>query len=421
MNINDLKSKTVLELINITKKLKIKNIIRKKKQEIIFAILNEKIKNDNIIICRGILEILTDGFGFLRTICTSFLPAPDDIYVSPNQIKKFNLRTGDEITGQVRLPQNSEKYFTLFNLKKINNEHHENVKNKAIFENLTPLHVCNKFILEIGNGSNDDITTRIIDVISPLGKGQRALLVSPPKAGKTIMLQNLAASLKINHKNSYLIVLLIDERPEEVTEMSRTVEGEVIASTFDESANRHIQVAEMVIERAKRLVECKRDVIILLDSITRLSRAYNGASPSSGKVLSGGVDAGALQRPKRFFGSARNIEEGGSLTIIATALVDTGSKMDDVIFEEFKGTGNAEIYLDRLLSEKHIYPSINIKKSGTRKEELIINFNDLQKTWLLKKTLHPMDDIKAIEFLIKHLKNTRTNKIFFKFIKKQLG
>ncbi|HIH2762384.1 MAG TPA: transcription termination factor Rho [Candidatus Azoamicus sp.] len=417
MNINELKNKSVSELINIAKKLKINDIGRTRKQEIIFALLNEKAKRGESIYGKGVLEILQDGFGFLRSSDFSYLAGPDDIYVSPNQIRKFNLRTGDELKGKIRPPRDGEKYFALLKVDEINNESPDVAKNKIAFENLTPLHACDRFILEIGNGSSDDLTGRIIDIAVPLGKGQRALLVSPPKAGKTVMLQNIASSLTVNHKESVLIVLLIDERPEEVTEMVRSVKGEVIASTFDEPAVRHIQVAEMVIEKAKSLVEHKKDVVILLDSITRLARAYNTVSPSSGKVLTGGVDANALQRPKRFFGAARNVEEGGSLTIIATALIETGSKMDDVIFEEFKGTGNSEIYLDRKLSEKRIYPSINILKSGTRREELLMNYNDLQKIWILRKILHSMDDVDSIEFLIKHLKNAKTNDLFFENMK----
>lgn len=421
MNINELKTKTVSELTNIAKKLNINDIGRTRKQEIIFAILNEKAKKGENIFGKGVLEILQDGFGFLRSPDSSYLAGPDDIYVSPNQIRRFNLRTGDELKGKIRPPRDGERYFALLKVDKINNEAPDIAKNKIVFENLTPIHACNKFTLEIGNDTTEDLTSRIIDIAIPIGKGQRALLVSPPKAGKTIMLQNIASSLTVNHKDSYLIVLLIDERPEEVTEMARSVKGEVIASTFDEPASRHVQVAEMVIEKAKRLVEHKRDVIILLDSITRLARAYNTVAPSSGKVLTGGVDANALQRPKRFFGAARNIEEGGSLTIIATALIETGSKMDDIIFEEFKGTGNSEIYLDKRISEKRIYPSINIIKSGTRREELLINSNDLQKIWLLRKILHPMDDIEAMEFLIKHLKNSKTNELFFELMKSKMN
>jgi len=413
MNIYDLKTKTISELIDIAKNLNIENIGRTKKQEIIFNILKEQGKKGEHIFGKGVLEILQDGFGFLRSSESSYLTGPDDIYVSPSQIRKFNLRTGDELKGKIRPPKDGEKYFSLLKVDEINNELPKNAKNKIVFENLTPVHACDKFTLEINNCESDDITSRIIDIITPIGKGQRALLVSPPKAGKTIMLQKIAHSLVANHKESHLMVLLIDERPEEVTEMLRSVKGEVIASTFDEPANRHVQVAEMVIERAKRLVEHKKDVIILLDSITRLARAYNTVIPSSGKVLTGGVDANALQRPKRFFGAARNIEEKGSLTIIATALIETGSKMDDVIFEEFKGTGNSEIHLDRKISERRIYPAINITKSSTRREELLINIDKLKKIWILRKLLHPMDDIDAMEFLIKHLKNTENNEFFF--------
>jgi transcription termination factor Rho len=416
MNINELKNKPIPELIKIAKELNITDVGRMRKQEIIFSILNEKAKNGENICGKGVLEILQDGFGFLRSPDSSYLAGPDDIYISPSQIKKFNLRTGDEIKGRIRPPRDGERYFALLKVDEINTEIPEIAKNKIAFENLTPLHACERFTLELKNNNSEDLTSRIIDIAAPIGKGQRALLVSPPKAGKTVMLQNIAKSLTENNKDSYLIVLLIDERPEEVTEMSRSVKGEVIASTFDEPASRHIQVAEMVIEKAKRLVEHKKDVVILLDSITRLARAYNTVAPSSGKVLTGGVDSNALQRPKRFFGSARNIEEGGSLTIIATALIETGSKMDDVIFEEFKGTGNSEIYLDRKISERRVYPAINIIKSGTRREELLINPNELQKIWLLRKILHPMDEIEAMEFLIKHLKNSKTNEYFFELM-----
>ncbi len=417
MDLSELKKKTASELINIAKNFNVDDIGRAKKQEVIFAILNSRAKKGEGIYGQGVLEILQDGFGFLRSANSLYLAGPDDIYVSPSQIKRFNLRTGDEIKGKIRPPKDEEKYFALLKVDTINDETPENDKNKIIFENLTPLHVCSRFILET---KDNDITARIIDITAPIGKGQRALLVSPPKAGKTIILQKIAKSLATNHKNAHLIVLLIDERPEEVTEMARTVKGEVIASTFDEPASRHIQVAEMVIERAKRLVEHKKNVVILLDSITRLARAYNTISPSSGKVLTGGVDANALQRPKRFFGAARNIEEGGSLTIIATALIDTGSKMDEVIFEEFKGTGNSEIHLDRRISEKRIYPAINITKSGTRREELLIEEAELQKMWLLRKVLHPMDEIESIEFLIKQLKNTKTNEFFFESMKNSI-
>ncbi|MDP2762894.1 MAG: transcription termination factor Rho [Enterobacteriaceae bacterium] len=418
MSLTKLKKKTISELTEIAKNLGIDNIGRSKKQEIIFTILKKYLKNGEEIYCSGVLEILPDGFGFLRSSSSSYLAGHDDIYISPNQIKYYNLRTGDEISGKIRFPKEHEKYFSLLKIHTINEISPEKIKNKINFENLTPLHANMKFVLEIGNGSTNDITSRIIDIISPIGKGQRALLVSPPKAGKTIMLQNIAHSLSINYPEARLIVLLIDERPEEVTEMRRSVKGEVIASTFDEHASRHIQVSEMVIERAKRLVENKKDVIILLDSITRLARAYNTILPTSGKVLTGGVDSNALQRPKRFFGAARNIEEKGSLTIIATALIDTGSKMDEVIFEEFKGTGNSEIHLDRKISEKRIYPSINLAKSGTRREELLISTTTLKKIWILRKLLNSIDDCGAIEFLIEHIKNSKTNNIFFESMKK---
>lgn len=421
MNINDLKTKSTFELISIAKKLNINDVCRSRKQEIIFAILTERAKRGESIFGKGVLEILQDGFGFLRTPDSSYLSGPDDIYVSPNQIRRFNLRTGDELKGKIRPPRDGEKYFALLKVEEVNDELPELAKNKVVFENLTPLHVSSRFVLEVENGAIEDITSRIIDVIIPIGKGQRALLVSPPKAGKTVMLQNIASSITVNHKDVFLIVLLIDERPEEVTEMIRSVKGEVVASTFDESAARHVQVAEMVIEKAKRLVEHKRDVVILLDSITRLARAYNTVSPASGKVLTGGVDANALQRPKRFFGAARNIEEGGSLTIIATALIETGSKMDEVIFEEFKGTGNAEIYLDRRISEKRIYPSINLNKSGTRREELLIDSKNLQRIWLLRKVLNSMDDVEAMEFFLKHLKESKTNEIFFDSMKSKIS
>ncbi|HFL8794703.1 MAG TPA: transcription termination factor Rho [Candidatus Azosocius sp. HAIN] len=420
MILTKLKKNNISELTEIAKKIGINNIGRSKKQEIIFTILKKYLQNGEEIYNSGVLEILPDGFGFLRSPSSSYLAGHDDIYVSPNQIKYYNLRTGDEILGKIRPPKEYEKYFSLLKITTINEISPEKIKNKTNFENLTPLHTNIKFVLEIGNGSNDDITSRIIDIISPIGKGQRALLVSPPKAGKTVMLQNIAHSLSINYPEAKLIVLLIDERPEEVTEMKRSVKGEVIASTFDEHASRHVQVAEMVIERAKRLVENKKDVIILLDSITRLARAYNTILPTSGKVLTGGVDSNALQRPKRFFGAARNIEEKGSLTIIATALIDTGSKMDEIIFEEFKGTGNSEIHLDRKISEKRIYPSINVARSGTRREELLIPTSMLKKIWILRKLLTPMDDCGAIEFLIEHIKNSKTNNIFFESMKKSI-
>lgn len=420
MNINELRIKTAAELLEFSKKFNVNDIGRSRKSEMVFALLNEIAKTDENIFISGVLEILQDGFGFLRYPDSFYLPGPDDIYVSSAQIKKFNLRTGDEIAGKVRPPRNTEKYFSLLRIDEINNETPELAKKKISFENLTPVHVCDKFALEISGINRIDFTSRIIDIITPIGKGQRALLVSPPKTGKTVMLQNIASSISVNHKECFLFVLLIDERPEEVTEIIRSVKGEVIASTFDEPATRHIQVAEMVIEKSKRLVEHNRDVIVLLDSITRLARAYNTVLPSSGKVLTGGVESSALQRPKRLFGSARNIEEGGSLTIIATALVDTGSKMDEIIFEEFKGTGNLEIHLDRDLSDKKIYPSINISKSSTRREELLINSDDLQKVWNLRRLLDPMDDIEAMEFFIKNLKELETNDVFFDYIKSKV-
>ncbi len=418
MNLTELKQQPVKELIEIAQNLGIEDVGRSRKQDVVFAILKAQAKSGVDIYGNGVLEILQDGFGFLRSAESSFLAGPDDIYVSPSQIRRFNLRTGDEIHGKIRPPKDGERYFALLRVGEINDETPETAKHKISFENLTPLHTNSRLRIETGNGSTEDITARIIDLVSPIGKGQRALLVSPPKAGKTVMLQNIAHSLTCNHSDSHLIVLLIDERPEEVTEMARSVRGEVIASTFDEPANRHVQVAEMVLERAKRLIEHKRDVIILLDSITRLARAYNTVIPPSGKILTGGVDANALHRPKRFFGAARNIEEGGSLTIIATALIDTGSKMDEVIYEEFKGTGNMELHLDRRIAEKRVYPSINIARSGTRREELLVKFDELQKMWILRKLLHPMDDIEAMEFLMEHLRETKTNAIFFDTMKR---
>lgn len=417
MNLTELKKKSAAELIQLSDEYGLENIARSRKQDIIFAILKAHAKRGEDIYGDGVLEILQDGFGFLRSAEGSYLAGPDDIYVSPSQIRRFNLRTGDTISGKIRPPKEGERYFALLKVDHINFDAPENAKTKILFENLTPLFANKRLTMECGNGSTEDITARIIDLASPIGKGQRGLIVSPPKAGKTMMLQNIAHSISLNHPECYLIVLLIDERPEEVTEMTRSVRGEVIASTFDEPANRHVQVAEMVIEKAKRLVEHKRDVVILLDSITRLARAYNTVIPSSGKVLTGGVDANALQRPKRFFGAARNIEEGGSLTIIATALVETGSKMDDVIYEEFKGTGNMEIHLDRRIAERRIYPAININKSGTRREELIVSQNEIQKMWILRKLLHPMDDLSAIDFILDRLKATKTNEDFFDSMK----
>lgn len=418
MNLSELKLKPASELIEIAQEMGIEDTARSRKQGIIFSILKLHAKKGENIFGSGVLEILQDGFGFLRSADSSYLAGPDDIYVSPSQIRRFSLRTGDTVEGKIRPPKESERYFALLKVDKINYEKPENAKHKVAFENLTPLHPNERMPLEIGNGSTEDITARIIDMIAPIGKGQRGLIVSPPKAGKTMLLQNIAQSISVNHPECYLIVLLIDERPEEVTEMQRSVKGEVVSSTFDEPASRHVQVAEMVIEKARRLVEHKKDVVILLDSITRLGRAYNTVVPSSGKVLTGGVDANALQRPKRFFGAARNIEEGGSLTIIATALVDTGSRMDDVIYEEFKGTGNQEIHLDRRIAEKRVYPSFNINRSGTRREELLTDPKELQKLWILRKLLHPMDELAAMEFLLDRLKSTKTNAEFFASMKR---
>ncbi len=418
MNLTELKKKSAAELIAIAQELKLEGTARSRKQDVIFAILKALAKNGEDIYGDGVLEILQDGFGFLRSADSSYLAGPDDIYVSPSQIRRFNLRTGDTVSGKIRPPKEGERYFALLKVGDINFEPPEASKNKVLFENLTPLHANERLSLERGNGSTEDITARVIDLISPIGKGQRGLIVSPPKAGKTVMLQNIAQSIAANHPECYLIVLLIDERPEEVTEMQRSVRGEVIASTFDEPATRHVQVAEMVNDKAKRLVEHKRDVVILLDSITRLARAYNTVVPASGKVLTGGVDANALQKPKRFFGAARNIEEGGSLTILATALIDTGSRMDDVIYEEFKGTGNMEIHLDRRISEKRVFPAIDINRSGTRREELLTEADDLQKMWILRKLLHPMDELQAMEFMLERLKSTKTNKEFFDSMKR---
>ena len=418
MNLTELKKKSAADLIAIAQELKLEGMARSRKQDVIFAILKALAKSGEDISGDGVLEILQDGFGFLRSADSSYLAGPDDIYVSPSQIRRFNLRTGDTVSGKIRPPKEGERYFALLKVGDINFEPPEVSKNKVLFENLTPLHADERLTLERGNGSTEDITARVIDLIAPIGKGQRGLIVSPPKAGKTMMLQNIAQSIAANHPECYLIVLLIDERPEEVTEMQRSVRGEVIASTFDEPATRHTQVAEMVSDKAKRLVEHKRDVVILLDSITRLARAYNTVVPASGKVLTGGVDANALQKPKRFFGAARNIEEGGSLTIIATTLIDTGSRMDDVIYEEFKGTGNMEIHLDRRISEKRVFPAIDINRSGTRREELLADPDDLQKMWILRKLLHPMDELQAMEFLLERLKNTRTNREFFESMKR---
>jgi len=419
IDLNDLKRKSAADLLALADELGIQEgVARARKQDIVFLILKAHARAGGGIYGEGVLEILQDGFGFLRGPDESYLAGPDDIYVSPSQIRRFNLRTGDYITGRIRPPKEGERYFALLKVDNINGEPPEMSKNKILFENLTPLFPRKAFHLERGNGSSEDITGRILDLIAPIGKGQRGLIVSQPKAGKTMMLQNVAQAIVHNHPDSHLIILLIDERPEEVTEMQRGVRAEVISSTFDEPAVRHVQVAEMVIERAKRLVEHKKDVVILLDSITRLARAYNTVVPSSGKVLTGGVDANALQRPKRFFGAARNVEEGGSLTIIATALIDTGSKMDEVIYEEFKGTGNMEVHLDRRISEKRVYPSININRSGTRREELLIEPDQLQKIWILRKLLHPMDELAAMEFMLDKMKNTKTNDEFFGSMKR---
>lgn len=419
MHINELKKKSAPELMSMIKEMNIENMARATNSAMIVAIMSEYAKRNMEVYGDGVLEILTDGYGFLRSPESSFMPAPDDIYVSPSQIRKFGLRTGDMVSGKIRPPKEGERYFALLQVKDINFDTPDKAKDKILFENLTPLFPNERIVMQRGNGSTEDITARVIDLVAPIGKGQRGLIVSPPKAGKTMMLQNIAQSITMNHPECYLIVLLIDERPEEVTEMERSVKGEVIASTFDEPATRHVQVSEMVIEKAKRLVEHKHDVVILLDSITRLARAYNTVIPASGKVLTGGVDANALQRPKRFFGAARNVEGGGSLTIIATALVETGSKMDDVIYEEFKGTGNMELHLSREIAEKRVFPAIDINRSGTRREELITKPEELQKMWILRKILHSMDRIAAIEFLIDRLKGRKTNEEFFDDMKRQ--
>ena len=419
MNLTELKQMPAPELLKLSQQMGIDGVARQRKQDIIFTILKGHARRGEDIYGDGVLEILQDGFGFLRSADSSYLAGPDDIYVSPSQIRRFSLRTGDTIAGKIRPPKEGERYFALLKVDAINYDSPDASKNKMLFENLTPLFPSERLHLERGNGSTEDLTPRVIDLIAPIGKGQRALVVSPPKAGKTMMLQSVAHSIMSNHEECYLIVLLIDERPEEVTEMARSVRGEVVSSTFDEPASRHVQVAEMVIEKAKRLAEHKRDVVILLDSITRLARAYNTVVPSSGKVLTGGVDANALQRPKRFFGAARNIEEGGSLTIVATALVDTGSRMDDVIYEEFKGTGNSEIHMERKIAERRIFPSINIDRSGTRREDLLVRAADLQKVWILRKLLAPMEEVAAIEFLIDRLKATKTNSEFFDAMRRQ--
>ena len=418
MNLSELKKKSAAEVFDMAQALGIESISRTRKQDIIFALLKAHAQNGEDIYGDGVLEILQDGFGFLRSQDSSYLAGADDIYVSPSQIRRFGLRTGDTIAGKIRPPKDNERYFALLKVDTINYEPPESARNKIAFENLTPLHADERMRMERGNGSREDITARVIDIVSPFGKGQRGLIIAPPKAGKTIMLQNIAQSISSNYPECYLIVLLIDERPEEVTEMQRMVRGEVISSTFDEPAARHVQVAEMVIEKAKRLVEHKRDVVILLDSITRLARAYNTVIPSSGKVLTGGVDANALHRPKRFFGAARNIEEGGSLTIIATALIDTGSKMDEVIYEEFKGTGNMELHLSRKIAEKRVFPAIDFNRSGTRKEDLLTTPDELQKMWILRKILNPMGEVEAMEFLIDKLMMAKTNEEFFEVMKR---
>ena len=418
MNLSELKNRPASDLVKLGESLSLENLARFRKQEMIFAILKAHADQGEDIYGEGVLEILQDGFGFLRSSDGSYLAGPDDIYVSPSQIRRFALRTGDTISGLIRPPKDGERYFALLKVGQINHDSPENARTKVLFENLTPLFPTERLKLEQGSGSTEDLTARIIDMVAPIGRGQRGLIVSPPKAGKTILLQNIASAISANAPEVDMIVLLIDERPEEVTEMERTVRGEVVSSTFDEPASRHVQVAEMVIEKAKRLVEHKRDVVILLDSITRLARAYNTVVPSSGKVLTGGVDANALHRPKRFFGAARNIEEGGSLTILATALVDTGSKMDEVIYEEFKGTGNMEIHLDRRIAEKRVFPAININRSGTRKEELLTDPEELQKMWVLRKVLHPMDELAAVEFLLNKMQDTKTNAQFFEAMKR---
>ena len=418
-SLTELKRMPMPRLLEMAEQLNLhEGVARMRRQDVTFALLKVLTRHPNGVAAEGVLEILPDGYGFLRSADASYLAGPDDVYISPSQIRRFNLRTGDAITGRIRNPKDGERYVALNILDTINGEPLEQSKNKVLFENLTPLFPRKRFTLERGNGSTEDITGRIMDLMAPQGKGQRALIVSPPKAGKTMMMQNIAQAIINNHPEVHLIVLLIDERPEEVTEMQRTVRGEVISSTFDEPAARHVQVAEMVIERAKRLVEHKRDVVIMLDSITRLARAYNMVVPSSGKVLSGGVDANALHRPKRFFGAARNVEEGGSLTIIATALVDTGSKMDEVIYEEFKGTGNSEVHLDRRIAEKRVFPAININRSGTRREDLLIDPDMLQKIWILRKLLHPMDEMAAMEFMLDKMKTTKSNDEFFSAMKR---
>lgn len=418
MNLNELKNTPVAQLVEMCEQAGIENTARLNKKDIIFQLLKLCARSGEDIFGEGVIEILPDGFGFLRSADSSYLAGPDDIYVSPSQVRRFNLRTGDSISGKIRPPKEGERYFALLKVDSINSDRPESARNKILFENLTPLFANSRMRLELGNGSKEDLTARIIDLTAPIGKGQRGLIVAPPKAGKTVLLQNIAHSISVNNPECTLIVLLIDERPEEVTEMQRMVKGEVVASTFDEPATRHVQVSEMVIEKAKRLVEHKHDVVILMDSMTRLARAYNTVVPPSGKVLTGGVDANALQRPKRLFGAARNVEEGGSLTIIATALIDTGSKMDEVIYEEFKGTGNMELHLSRKIAEKRVYPAIDVTRSGTRREELLTTPDELQKMWILRKFVHPMGEIEAMEFLIDKLSMTKTNEQFFEAMKR---
>ncbi|MDG2176759.1 MAG: transcription termination factor Rho [Gammaproteobacteria bacterium] len=419
MNLSELKTKPISELLETAHEMGLDNVSRTRKQDVIFHMLKRHAKNGEDIYGDGVLEILQDGFGFLRSSDASYLAGPDDIYVSPSQIRRFNLRTGDTIAGKIRPPKEGERYFALLKVNEVNFDKPENSRQKVLFENLTPLFPDERLILESGNGSSEDLSARVIDLVAPIGKGQRGLIVSPPKAGKTLILQNMAQAITRNAPDCRLIVLLIDERPEEVTEMKRSVRGEVVASTFDEPPSRHVQVAEMVIEKAKRLVEHKEDVIILLDSMTRLARAYNTIIPSSGKVLTGGVDAHALERPKRFFGAARNVEEGGSLTIISTCLIETGSKMDEVIYEEFKGTGNMELHLDRKMAEKRVYPAINVRRSGTRREDLLTTEEELQRIWILRKLLTSMEDVPATEFILDKLKDTKTNDEFFKAMKRK--
>jgi transcription termination factor Rho len=419
MNLTELKEKPINELVEMAEAMGIENVARSRKQDIIFSLLKRHAKGGEDISGDGVLEILSDGFGFLRSGDSSYLAGPDDIYVSPSQIRRFNLRTGDTISGKIRPPKDGERYFALLKVSDINFSGPDTTRQKVLFENLTPLFPQERLKLERGDGSSQDLSGRIMDLVAPIGKGQRGLIVSPPKAGKTLILQNIAQSIVRNNPECYVIVLLIDERPEEVTDMERSVRAEVVASTFDEPPARHVQVAEMVIEKAKRLVEHRKDVVILLDSITRLARAFNTIVPSSGKVLTGGVDAHALERPKRFFGTARNIEEGGSLTIIATALIDTGSKMDEVIYEEFKGTGNMELHLDRRIAEKRVFPAINIRRSGTRREELLTGDDELNRMWILRKLLHSMEDIDATEFLVDKLKDTKSNDEFFASMKRK--